>query len=225
MESVTLEHIDPRNGILVSGLCNEYNEILASPEYNARKTNRFVPYRVCGYPAPVTFGDIDEFLIAGDWVVCEFGGPDWWEESNRVGNSSTRGGKTTTAKYNSERVKHMNSHPRTKEMVKMAGVRAVERNLGIHNPEYKDSAEYIEQKVQNGKNSSGGRDAFLQSKGIHSEEYKSSEERKKTLRQNAKTTSSQKWMSTVDGFISTAGAVAMHNRGIGVDPSARVRIY
>lgn len=84
---LTLEHIDPRKGVLISGLENEFNEVMADNSYNSRKTNRFVPYRVCDYPAPVTFGDIGEFLIDGDWVVCEFGGEVWWAESNRIGNA------------------------------------------------------------------------------------------------------------------------------------------
>lgn len=91
---LTLEHIDPRKGVLVCGLCNEFNEIFADLSYNSRKTNRFVPYRVCNYPAPITFGDIGEFLIQNEWTVCEFGGTEWWSESNQIGNSTTWRGKT-----------------------------------------------------------------------------------------------------------------------------------
>lgn len=83
---LTIEHIDPRKGVLISGLKNDFNEIIADNSYNSRKSNRFVPYRVCDYPAPVTFGDICEFLIEEKWVVCEFGGQLWWAESNRIGN-------------------------------------------------------------------------------------------------------------------------------------------
>ena len=99
---LTLEHIDPRNGVLVSGLENDFNEVMADRSYNSRKTNRFVPYRVCDYRAPVTFGDIGEFLIENQWVVCEFGGDTWWVESNRIGNSQVQKpflGKTRTQKW------------------------------------------------------------------------------------------------------------------------------
>jgi hypothetical protein len=37
-------------------------------------------------------------------------------------------------------------------------------------------------------------------------------------------TNSQVWMSTVDGFTSTAGPVSQHNKAIGADPEARIRI-
>jgi hypothetical protein len=99
---LTIEHIDPRKGVLVSGLENEFNEVIADSSYNYRKTNRFVPYRVCDYCAPVTFGDIGEFLIKGEWKVCEFGGEEWWQESNRIGNSQVQKpfqGKTRTQEW------------------------------------------------------------------------------------------------------------------------------
>ena len=93
---LTLEHIDPRNGVLVSGLENEFNEILADYSYNSRKINRFVPYRVRNYSAPINEGDVGEFLIGGEWVVCEFmvKGGLWWQESNKIGNGCTAGGES-----------------------------------------------------------------------------------------------------------------------------------
>jgi hypothetical protein len=38
-------------------------------------------------------------------------------------------------------------------------------------------------------------------------------------------TTSQKWMSLVDGFISNPGNVARHNKSIGADPNLKVRVY
>ena len=85
----TVEHIDPQKGILVSGLDVEANVIIADESYNKRKTNRFVPYRLKDYPAPVNFGETGEFLINGEWVICEFGGEEWWAESTKIGCSQT----------------------------------------------------------------------------------------------------------------------------------------
>ena len=85
----TIEHIDPEKGVLISGLNVRQNLTVADESYNKSKTNRFVPYRVCEHPAPNFFGDIGEFLIKGEWVVCGFGGPEWWEESNHIGCSQT----------------------------------------------------------------------------------------------------------------------------------------
>ena len=87
---LTLEHIDPRNSDHICGLENDFNEVIAESTYNNRKNNRFVPYLICNHPAPVTYGDIAEFLIKEKWVVCEFGGKIWKEESNRIGCSFTK---------------------------------------------------------------------------------------------------------------------------------------
>jgi hypothetical protein len=43
-------------------------------------------------------------------------------------------------------------------------------------------------------------------------------------KEGAKAANSQKWQSTVDGYISTAGGVANHNRNRGWDPKARVKL-
>ena len=172
MADLTLEHIDPRNGVLVCGLRNEFNEIFADLSYNCRKNNRFVPYRICELQAPTTFGDIGEFLIGGEWVVCEFGGPEWWAESNKIGNGCTWSGKTNC----SERVIEL----RRKYAKRMS--------------EFPQS---IEARIRNGY------------------EYGSA---------NAKKVNSQVWMSLADGYIGNPGAVAVHNKYRGFDPSARVRL-
>ncbi len=96
---LTLEHIDPRNSKHICGLCNEFNEVLADASYNFRKNNRFVPYRICEHSAPETFGDVGEFLINGEWVVCEFGGEIWWKESNRIGCAPIEGAKNGWGKH------------------------------------------------------------------------------------------------------------------------------
>lgn len=91
------------------GLTNKLNEVIADFSYNSRKGDRFVPYRVCDYPPPVTFGDVGEFLIRGGWIVCEFGGPEWWEESTPGCTQSTNGKKSCTPN-----MELMQSHPNTK---------------------------------------------------------------------------------------------------------------
>jgi hypothetical protein len=76
-EVLTKEHIDPRNHQLVSGLKNDFNEILADASYNYSKSDSFLPYRVKDYPAPTNPGDLGEFLIQGEWVITPFMG-DWY---------------------------------------------------------------------------------------------------------------------------------------------------
>jgi hypothetical protein len=89
----TIEHFDPRKHPLVCGLDVEENVSVVDESYNKRKNNRFVPYRVKKYNAPRFFGDIGEFLIKSEWIVCEFGGEEWWAESNLIGNAQVEGGR------------------------------------------------------------------------------------------------------------------------------------
>jgi hypothetical protein len=47
---------------------------------------------------------------------------------------------------------------------------------------------------------------------------------KEKLQEFAAKMNNQRWKSTIDGFVSTAGNVAQHNKRNGWDPAARVRI-
>ena len=146
---INLEHIDPRKSKFVSGLKNDYNEILAEESYNKSKNNRFVPYRICDYPSPVTFGDLGEFLIEDEWVVCEFGGPEWWAESNRIGNAQVEAGRIG-----------VRNQPREAKV--LGGIRGTEairaRGVGIYGLT-------DEERIENGRRG-GGKSRDKQS-GIH----------------------------------------------------------
>ena len=100
----SLEHIDPVKHSLICGLSNDFNEVTADLTYNKSKNNRFVPYRVKEYPAPVTFGDICEFLIKGEWTVCEFGGKLWSKECRRIGFNSTQTGSAVGSSHRDNKV-------------------------------------------------------------------------------------------------------------------------
>ena len=148
---VNLEHIDPRKSKFVCGLKNDYNEIIADESYNKSKNNRFVPYRVYDYPSPVTFGDVGEFLIDGEWVICEFGGPKWQAESNRIGNAQVEAGRIGVRNQPREakvlggirgteaiRIKGVGIYGLTSEQRlengRIGGAKARDESLGIHAP-------------------------------------------------------------------------------------------
>jgi hypothetical protein len=71
-----------------------------------------------------------------------------------------------------------------------------------------------------------GNKCFQEKRGIHDPAYK--EVCRENSRRNGKISgpkaTSQRWQSTVDGFISHAPGVAKHNRHNGWDPNARIRI-
>lgn len=78
---ITLEHIDPISHPLVSGLRNDFNEVMAVGSYNYSKRNLFVPYKGV---APQNEGDVCEFLIKGEWMMTEFLGEWWRMEAVRI---------------------------------------------------------------------------------------------------------------------------------------------
>jgi hypothetical protein len=90
------------------------------------------------------------------------------------------------------------------------GNNAVARKAGIHDPANK-------QKVIDN-NSRNGKKCKENKLGIHAPEN-----RQKILESGSKARA-QVWQSTVDGFTGNAGNVARHNRSIGADPDARVRL-
>jgi hypothetical protein len=94
-DTLSIDHIDPRwaegrDYQLICGLECEDNLLLCPLSYNATKQNKFVPYRIEALPAPRQFGDVGEFLIDGEWVVCEFGGDEWHAEARAIGCGSTQ---------------------------------------------------------------------------------------------------------------------------------------
>lgn len=90
------DHIDPeyppyswekgvKNYQLVCGWRCLSNLCELSPSENSRKCDAFVPYRVKEKKAPSNPGDVCEFLIDGEWKICEFLGPEWWLQASEIG--------------------------------------------------------------------------------------------------------------------------------------------
>jgi len=100
--------------------------------------------------------------------------------------------------------------PENREIVLAASGYALENKKGIFDPANKEKV------IQGSKTS--GRQAVINKKGIFSPDYK--EKHSKV----GKASGSQKWQSTVDGFVSNAPRVATHNKKNGWDPNARIRI-
>ena len=111
MQSYDWDHIDPdypegcdRPYQMVCGFTNEFNLIERDRSLNSSKSNRFLPWRVAQGElgsVPVNPGDLCQFLnrATGEWVLEEFMG-DWWFEQTRdlcgehVAGSVTRDQKT-----------------------------------------------------------------------------------------------------------------------------------
>ena len=97
-----VDHIDPRwdksrEYQLVCGLDNDYNYCERYTTLNVQKSNRFLPWRVAKGEVgeePIVPGDICQFLdqLTGEWVLQEFMG-EWWFEQTKSVCGNSRGGK------------------------------------------------------------------------------------------------------------------------------------
>ena len=115
--------------------------------------------------------------------------------------------------------------------------RMMEQSLGIFDPQFEEKIHVA--RVESGK------DAFVNKTGIHNPNNKQlvldagrvaveqnlgifdPKNKDKVLngsRKAGRISISQKWKSTIDGYVSTAPAVANHNIRNGWDPKARIRI-
>ena len=198
---VELEHIDPRNGVLVCGLKVDPNEVLADMPYNRRKINRFVPYRVCEYPAPENEGDLGEFLIKGEWVVCEFmvKSGTWWNESNRIGNGSVLGGHRVHELHPG--MAKTNGEAAGKRAVETGQIKEIARAGGLA---VKETEGYSERQADRGR--------------------KAHKDNPELASNNGKNTSSQRWKCLKTGHISNPGGLTTWQKKRSIDTSLRERV-
>jgi hypothetical protein len=101
-------------------------------------------------------------------------------------------------------------NPDNKEIVLVASRYALENEKGIFDPKNKG-------KVLEGSRKAG-QQAVENKTGIFSPDY---EEKHSEV---GRASGSQKWVSTVDGYISNAPRVASHNKARGWDPNARIKL-
>ena len=141
----------------------------------------------------------------------------------------------------------------SEEVHKKNGIKALESESGIHNPEYRNSEEYKKMLSDNGRKTGEemgkevGQRAVEEKRGIHNPEYKESEEfkihrsnngrkvveeqlgiynpkNKQILSDNGKSSTSQKWMCVMTGFVSSPGGLSMYQKSRGIDTNLRRRL-
>lgn len=105
-----------------------------------------------------------------------------------------------------------------KDTARRVGVENLNLGRGVFSPAYQSSQRHKETGRKSGSQATTNRT------GIHSNDWKTSDNYTESSRKGGYTTSSQVWESSVDGFRSSAGNVAQHNRANGWDPNARFRV-
>jgi hypothetical protein len=130
MQRYDRDHIDPdypegcdRPYQLVCGLTNPFNLVERDNSTNVSKSNRFLPWRVAKDEigsVPVNPGDLCQFLdrATGDWVLEEFMG-DWWFEQTRDLCGQSCGGKAL-------------SREQFQAMSRKSAQVQIENKIGIH---------------------------------------------------------------------------------------------
>jgi len=145
MNSVEIDHIDPRKGKLVCGLHVLSNLRVQPNDKNNRKNNYFVPYRIDVFPAPAHDGDMCEFLVNGEWLVCEFLGETWKTESKKIGGGSEDGGKTCGRTHYENKTGWFN--PEVRERARrnsMRRVTAVKDGRHVQFPSIKEASAFLQ---------------------------------------------------------------------------------
>lgn len=129
------DHVDPKKGSLVCGLDTELNYTELNYYDNSRKNNKFVPYRVCGFPAPKNFGDTCEFLIEDQWVVCEFGGELWETQAKKNGTGPSAPASDKQKEVAAKTGRRNHESGRLQKQASSGGKKASKLKVGLHSPD------------------------------------------------------------------------------------------
>lgn len=104
----------------------------------------------------------------------------------------------------------------------------VEKGVGIHSEEYKNSQLRRESLSKAGRTGASGISNVENKVGLFSEEYTSSEKFKKDKSRAGKSgsssTNSQKWECLVTGFVSNSGGLSHYQKKRGIPTSMRKRV-
>jgi len=135
---IHVDHIDPdypegcdRPYQVVCGLTNSFNLIERDRSLNSSKSNRFLPWRVAHDEVgsvPVNPGDLCQFLNreTGEWVLEEFMGNWWFEQTRDLCGQSVSGQKNKI---------HLTTDPEIKRRGAVkAGLKTFAQKTGLHAP-------------------------------------------------------------------------------------------
>jgi hypothetical protein len=135
-----LDHIDPkwkegRDYQLVCGLSCAENLFERERGTNSRKSNRFLPWRISSSEIgsiPTNPGDLCLFLdlTTGEWVLEEFMGEWWFEQTKSLCGESISGKQNAANGIGAHSSEHLGKGAKV----------CYEKKVGIHSPESKEKA-------------------------------------------------------------------------------------
>jgi hypothetical protein len=212
----SLDHIDPkweegRDYQLVCGLdCPlNYREVVFSE--NARKNNRFLPWRWSRDElgvVPEEPGDLAWFLVEEEWVLMEFLGPEWFEASKH-----TRG-ICQPDQLERLRSQAVEANQKSQEFWSQA---PREKVLERGRKAYANQPEEARQRARVNGGKARGNLNKIEGTGIFSVPKEEADEMR---RRNNNT-----WYRCLEtGFVSTAPALAKYQKNRGIDTSRREKL-
>jgi len=227
MQRYDWDHIDPdypegcdRPYQMVCGFSHELNILERNNSINVRKSNRFLPWRIAQDEVgsvPINPGDLCQFLdrATGEWVLEEFMG-DWWFEQTRDLCGQSSGGKRTAKDKsglhnpairviaNSNGGKAI-SRKQLQEMGRRSNQIQKERGIGLYGRSVKDRSE-IAKKAR--------KTLISRNPDLYSE----------ILRKGGQVANSQRWMCLQTGHISTPVGLSNYQRHRNIDLSRRAQL-
>jgi hypothetical protein len=190
-----VDHTDPELGVLVCGLTNSLNLVERDMQFNRKKSNRVLPWRITNDDlgcVPTRPGDLCLFLDpdTNEWVLEEFLGSWWFEKT-----------KPTSSHF-------------------IAAQKTVELGVGIHD---RDSLTNQQGWVNGGYNSfylKRGLHDVSDPRVIEGRRLGG----KLTGKANSKKLNSKKWVCLETLYVTTAGPLSNYQNRNHIDTSKRVRL-
>lgn len=195
-----IDHIDPkwkkgRDYQLVCGLNTPLNYAERDKSENARKSNRFLPWRWSAADlgvAPVEPGDLCLFLDPDteEWVLEEFMGEWWYKKTTPTSSHSVGGARSSRCGVGI----HDRQSISNQEGWRRGGVNSQKRCVGLHN--------IGDPRVKEGRRQGG----LI------------------TGKKNSAKLNVRKWVCLKTFYVSTSGPLSHYQKKRGIDPVHRVEL-
>ena len=223
-----IDHIDPRwedgrDYQLICGLDCPLNYREEEPGKNSAKSNRFLPWRWSRDEigmVPEEYGDLTQFLVDGEWVLMEFLSGEWFEATKTTCGVSEGTRKRILKDPEKHRANALEQWERTRSDPEQWAA-ACERLTTLGRQNWQDP-EYRVRQSASRKQSWANRS--LESRESRAQKISQALKGREDTVEKGRLSGALRFMCTVTGKVSNAGALSKWQRKRGIDPSNRIRL-